>query len=102
LIVAGNTSAAHVLWLTGVGLWVIVMYGFFTGVTLNQKKPSLEVGINGAWLIAIVATQAVSVLGSLLAPHIDPTHQVLFFALCMYLLGAMLYLTVITLIFYRF
>lgn len=102
LIVAGYTSVAHVLWLTGVGCWVIVMYGFFTGVTLNQKKPSLEVGINGAWLIAIVATQAVSVLGSLLAPHLESTHLVLFFALCMYLLGAMLYLTVITLIFYRF
>ena len=28
--------------------------------------------------------------------------MVLFFALCMYLLGAMLYLTIITLIFYRF
>lgn len=102
LIVAGNTSAAHALWLTGVGCWVVVMYGFFVGVTLNQRKPSLEAGINGAWLIAIVATQAVSVLGSLLAPHIHPTPLVLFFALCMYLLGASLYLTVITLIFYRF
>ena len=102
LVVAANPAVAHNLWLAGVVLWALVMYGFFTGVTLNQKKPSLEQGINGAWLIAIVATQGVSVLGSLLAPHIGAPQPVLFFALCMYLLGAMLYLTVITLIFYRF
>jgi tellurite resistance protein TehA-like permease len=50
-----------------------------------------------------VATQSVSVLGTLLAPGMgDHREGVLFFALCMYLLGAMLYLTIITLIFYRF
>lgn len=102
LVVASSPSVAFVLWLVGAGLWAVVMYGFFTAVTLNQNKPTLEVGINGAWLIAIVATQAVSVLGSLLAPHIEAAQLVLFFALCMYLAGAMLYLTVITLIFYRF
>ena len=35
---------------------------------VREHKPSLEDGINGAWLLAIVATQAVSVLGTLLAP----------------------------------
>jgi tellurite resistance protein TehA-like permease len=45
----------------------------------------------------------VSVLGSLLAPDMDGGREVaLFFALCMYLVGAMLYLTIITLIIYRF
>ena len=31
---------------------------------VREQKPSLEDGINGGWLIAIVATQSVSVLGS--------------------------------------
>jgi ferredoxin len=39
---------------------------------------------------------------SLLAPHLATPAPALLFALCMYLLGAMLYLTIITLIFYRF
>src|SRR5690606_5653299 len=70
---------------------------------VREQKPTLEAGINGAWLIAIVATQAVSVLGSLLAPGMGAAQPaVFFFTLCMYLLGAMLYLTIITLIFYRF
>lgn len=102
-IVAGMRQAGVVLWGLGIGLWVVVMYVFFTAVVVREEKPSLETGINGAWLIAIVATQSVSILGTQLAPGFGEARQVaLFFTLCMYLLGAMLYLTIITLIFYRF
>jgi len=104
LVVAKNPVAAHALWFAGIGLWSVIMYGFFTAVVVRERKPTLEEGINGAWLIAIVATQGVSVLGSLLVPFLEPSsvEPVLFFTMCMYLLGAMLYLTIITLIFYRF
>ena len=103
LVVAGLAEAARVLWLVGIALWFLVMYGFFTATIIRDQKPTLEAGINGAWLIAIVATQAVSVLGTLLSPSLESGREiVLFFALCMYLIGAMLYLTIITLIFYRF
>jgi len=102
LVVAGQPEVARTLWFVGVGLWVLVMYAFFTAVVVREDKPTLEAGINGAWLLAIVATQGISVLGSLLAPRMAGTALVLFFALCMYLLGSMLYLTIITLIFYRF
>lgn len=103
LLVYGNSRVAFVLWILGIILWIVVMYGFFTAVVVRENKPSLEAGINGAWLIAIVATQSVSILGTLLAPTMSEAREpVLFFTLCMYLLGAMLYLTIITLIFYRF
>ena len=102
-IVAGQTAPAHVLWIAGIVLWVVVMYAFFTATVVRDVKPSLETGINGAWLLGIVATQSVSVLGTLLAPDMGANREAaLFFTLCMYLLGAMLYLTIITLIFYRF
>lgn len=101
LVVMGNIQLAKVLWLIGICLWVLVMYSFFTAVVVRQHKPSLEDGINGAWLVAIVATQGVSVLGSLLAPQTENEPQLLF-ALVTYLLGGMLYLTIISLIFYRF
>jgi tellurite resistance protein TehA-like permease len=103
VIVAGQITVARVLWIAGIVLWTVVMYAFFTATVVRENKPSLETGINGAWLLGIVATQAVSVLGTLLAPHMGEDREgVLFFTLCMYLLGAMLYLTIITLIFYRF
>ena len=103
LIIAGNTELARGFWIAGIALWVLVMYGFFTATIVRTPKPTLEAGINGAWLLAIVATQSVSVLGTQLAPTTGPPQETaLFFTLCMYLLGAMLYLTIITLIFYRF
>jgi tellurite resistance protein TehA-like permease len=103
VIVAGHTAAARALWIAGIVQWVVVMYAFFTATIVRERKPPLETGINGAWLIATVATQAVSLLGVLLAPHQVAGREVsLFFALCMYLLGAGLYLSIITLIFYRF
>ena len=104
VVVAGSSAAGKVLWWMGVVSWVVVMYGFLTAVVVRENKPALEDGINGAWLIATVATQSVSVLATLLAPGLESggSQPMIFFALCMYLLGASLYLTIITLIFYRF
>jgi tellurite resistance protein TehA-like permease len=103
VVITGQTGAAYVLWMAGTVLWGLVMYAFFTAAVVRQQKPTLEAGINGAWLIAIVATQSVSVLGTLLASTMGPHRDLaLFFTLGLYLLGAMLYFTIITLIFYRF
>jgi len=103
VIVLGNYTLATLLWLLGLFLWVLIMYTFFTAVTIRENKPSLETGINGAWLIATVATQSISILGTLLSAQYQAGREVLlFFTLSMYLLGCMLYLSIITLIFYRF
>lgn len=103
LIVAGQFRIASVLWLLGLFLWAVIMYSFFTAMTVRENKPSIEGGLNGAWLLAVVATQSISVLGTLLADHFaDYREPILFFTLCMFLLGSMLYIPLITLIFYRF
>jgi tellurite resistance protein TehA-like permease len=84
-------------------LWIVIMYSFFTAMTIRQNKPSIEGGLNGAWLLAVVATQSISVLGTLLVDYLaDYREPILFFTLCMFLLGSMLYIPLITLIFYRF
>lgn len=103
LIVLDRYRYAMVLWFVGMILWVVIMYTFFTAMTVRENKPSIETGLNGAWLLAVVATQSVSVLGTLLVGHLtDYRETILFFTLCMFLLGCMLYLPLITLIFYRF
>jgi tellurite resistance protein TehA-like permease len=103
LLLTGSTTIAWGLWVLGLGLWVVVMYAVFTAVTIRPNKPTLETGINGAWLIAIVATQSISILGTLLlAGPEKPPAAGFFFTLCMFLVGCMLYLSIITLIFYRF
>ncbi len=103
LIVLDQHRPAMVLWFAGVALWIVIMYTFFTAVTVSENKPSIEAGLNGGWLLAVVATQSISVLGTLLVSRRESYSQpVLFFTLCMFLLGCMLYLLLITLIFYRF
>jgi tellurite resistance protein TehA-like permease len=101
--VANQYRAAIVLWFAGIALWLVIMYTFFTAMTVHENKPSIEAGLNGGWLLAVVATQSVSVLGTLLVSRLnDYREPILFFTLCMFLLGCMLYLPLITLIFYRF
>ena len=103
LIVVDRYRPAMVLWFAGTSLWVVIMYTFFTAMTVRENKPSIEAGLNGGWLLAVVATQSISVLGTLLANQVAGYREsILFFTLCMFLLGCMLYLLLITLIFYRF
>ena len=103
VIVNGQYRAGLVLWIVGTILWLVIMYSFFTLVTVREHKPTIEAGLNGGWLIVVVSTQSISVLGTLLASQAVDYHQlILFITLCMFLLGCMLYLLLITLIFYRF
>ncbi len=88
----------------GVLLWLFLIYVVFTLLMISAHKPSLEKGINGLWLVSIVSTQSISILGGIIAPHLphSPQSLLLFFSLCMFLIGCMLYVLIITLIFYRF
>jgi tellurite resistance protein TehA-like permease len=92
LIVVDRFLPALVLWIVGISLWLVIMYTFFTAVTVRENKPTIEAGLNGGWLLAVVATQSISVLGTLLASRlVDYRELILFFTLCMFLLGCMLY-----------
>jgi tellurite resistance protein TehA-like permease len=103
LIVRNQYQVASILWVVALILWTIIMYSFFAAMTVRENKPSIEGGLNGAWLLAVVATQSISVLGTLLVDHFSNYREpVLFFTLCMFLIGCMLYIPLITLIFYRF
>ncbi len=103
ILIFGAYRPATALWVLTLPLWAGFTYAIFTGFTIKEDKPSLAEGIHGGWLIAVVATQAVSSLGSLLAP-VFPEHvqELLFLSLSLWLCGGMLYIWVISLIFYRY
>ena len=92
---------AECLWCFGVVLWLVLIYTFFTVITVRQDKPSLEDGINGAWLLVTVSTESICVLGTLVAAAMPRPDIILFSSLCAYLLGAMFYIVFITLVIYR-
>lgn len=104
LLLTGNDHAAGVLWTLAVVLWVALTYTVFAGLTIKRHKPTLDRGINGAWLLAVVATQSVAVLSALLAARLgQPIRLELnFLALSMWLWGGMLYIWMMSLIFYRY
>lgn len=109
-VLAAQCSVVHplprlavALWVLSIILWVFFIYAVFTGLTVKQEKPPFTKGLNGGWLVAVVATQSVSVVSTQLAGHLGlNTDGMLFFALAMWLGGGMLYIWLISLIFYRY
>jgi len=103
LLIGGSVTAALALWFAGIALWALLIYGIFTLLTVKTDKPTLAEGINGGWLISVVAAQSVAVLGAQLAPSFGVhAPEALVFSLAMWLGGGMLYLWIISLIFYRY
>ncbi|WP_231754104.1 tellurite resistance/C4-dicarboxylate transporter family protein [Caulifigura coniformis] len=103
LLIAEQRSVAVVLWCIAVVLGFLITYTLFTGFAVKKVKPSLAEGIHGGWLLAVVAVQSISVLGTLLAGGFgNDAPQVLFYTLSMWLVGGMLYIWIISLIFYRY
>jgi len=97
------------LYLAGVFWWLAVLlalgltYPIFTLLITKREKPPIDRAINGGWLLLVVAWQSVSVLGGTLAPLFQAyTQELLFVSLMTWLVGGILYLWIISLIFYRY
>ncbi|MER1968645.1 tellurite resistance/C4-dicarboxylate transporter family protein [Castellaniella sp. GW247-6E4] len=104
IVLRDDLPAGFVLWLMGVALWLGLMYTVFLALTVKPSKPALDKGINGGWLLAVVATQSVAVSSALVAARIGQPYrlELNFLALSMWLWGGMLYIWMMSLIFYRY
>src|SRR5262249_55661327 len=72
------------LWAVALVLWAGLSYTILPGLIESEHKPELEKGLSGVWLLTVVATQAVCVLGCLVIPHLPgpATGPGLFAVLC--------------------
>jgi len=103
LVIFDRTALALAFWVFAIPIWAGFTYAIFTEFTINEHKPRFEEGMNGGWLISVVATQSIADLGARLSARYPFYHDgILFFALALWLAGGMLYLWLISLIFYRF
>ena len=104
VVIANNYRAAFALWILATVLWILLTYGIFAAFSVKERKPTLADGINGGWLLAVVSTQSIAVLGALIAVHWPQPYrlELNFLALSMWLWGGMLYIWMIALIFYRY
>jgi tellurite resistance protein TehA-like permease len=78
VILTSNQTIALVLWVLGLALWLFLIYALFTVLTVKEEKPPLESGINGAWMLFVVSTQSVVVLGMLIASRFAPYEEMWF------------------------
>src|SRR5262249_23374630 len=90
------------LWIIATILYVVLLYSVFVALTVRLGKPQFEHAINGTWLVAVVATQGVALLGGNLWNQFPGfEREMLFFSLALWLGDGMLYGWLISLIFYR-
>lgn len=103
VLLGHNPALGEVLFWVGVVLWFVILWGVLLCIFVTEPKPPLELGINGAWLVMTVSTQAIVVLGCILSPYMDWNREAAFFGfVALFLLGFMLYILVITMILYRY
>src|SRR5262245_58844226 len=100
-----NARLAAVLWSIAVILWALLTYGMVAALMTKAQKPRLADGLNGGWLVIVVAPQSVAILTVLLLARgllAGFEQQLLLTALFLWLGGGALYLWIMTLIFFRF
>lgn len=103
LLLIGWQHAASGLLVAAFLFWALLTYSILPQLIEAENKPPLEKALSGVWLLAVVATQSVSILAGLLAPKLSESvaGPALFLGMCLWLIGVMLYLWLIALIFYR-
>src|SRR3546814_5125007 len=56
MVLAHNAQIGQIFWAVALVLWFGFTYTIFTVLTVQRDKPTLDRGINGGWLLAVVAT----------------------------------------------
>lgn len=90
-----------VLWVAALILWVLLIYGVFAALIVRRNKPAFENGMHAGWLLAVVATEAIAQF-TLMRPPGRINDGMVFLAIAFWLCGIMLYIWMISLIFYRY
>ncbi len=101
IIIVNQPEIAKIFWYFGIFLWVTVSLVAFSVLFIKCEEGPESV-IHGGWLIATVGTQSVAVLGAALATQfVSCGSFVLFTSIVWWMIGAFLYVILITLLFYR-
>jgi len=104
ILLRDDVTTGFILCALAMALWIALTYTIFTAFTIKPEKPPLAQSINGGWLLAVVATQALAVSATLLAARVGQPFrlELNLISLSMWLWGGMLYIWMMSLIFYRY
>ena len=65
----GFADVATVMWVSALVLWFVLIYFSFGVLTFLNTAHGANV-VHGGWLIAIVGTESLVILGTVIAPHV--------------------------------
>jgi tellurite resistance protein TehA-like permease len=100
-LLRGYRTPALALWILASVCCLALAYFCFSALTFMNTRPLVE-AVNASWLILIVGTQSVTVLGALLAPGFGRNAEIVLLLLYGFWgIGIALYGIFITLIVYR-
>lgn len=95
LLMGGGVRLALMLWGLAGLLWIALIYALFFTLMIGPRKPSFD-HLHGGWLMAVVATQSVAILGATLAPGVGIlSGDGMLIPLALFLFGCSLYLLLI-------
>ena len=98
-----GVGAALLPWILGFALilWLGLLYGFLAVMTLGSERPDVEHGLDGSWFLIVVATESLAILGSFVAQRHPGMPAIGFFTFAACLFGGVLYLTLLSMVFFR-
>ena len=103
VILFGTYRLGAALWIAATVLLLIIIYAVFAAFTIKEEKPSLSEGLHSGWLVAVVSMQGVATLGAqIMQAFPAQTQEIAFVSLVLWSAGGMLYIWMISLIFYRY
>jgi len=101
LVLRGHVEPAVALWLFALTVWTLLGYLSFSVLTFVNTESGADL-VHGGWLIAIVGTESLVLLGAQLAPHFGAAAPLAFVTIyALWGLGIVFYGIFITLFSYR-
>ena len=86
----------------GAGLGLFFLYAVFFALITRPVKPTLPECISGEWMLTTVSLQSMAILTALMvSPFPAWQAELVLVSLSLFLAGVVLYIVIITLIFYR-
>jgi tellurite resistance protein TehA-like permease len=102
LALAGHPLVTAILAAIAAAVWLLLTYGVPASLLLTRVRDSVLGGVNGSWLLWIVASQSLSIAAAILVPA-WPSQSALLapVAVGLWCIGLLLYLMVVALILLR-
>jgi tellurite resistance protein TehA-like permease len=81
-LLSSHLQLAAGLWLLACVSWVALVYAYLFGLTITPDKPPLAAALDGSWLLLVVSSEALTILGSHVADTFSRPDIVVFLNIC--------------------